>query len=314
MIQPKFSVVIPVYNSEDSLVEITERLMGVFNETIQAPFEIIFIDDASPNPNTWKTLEKLTQGYPNIIAIQLQRNFGRVNAVLCGLDRVSGDHVVIMDDDLQHAPENIPLMAAEKEHDVVMAAFQGKKHSLQQKFTSTIKKWFDEIALGKPHHVYNSSFVLLKSDVVKKMCQINTANPIISALIYTVTRDAVNVPVKHFDRKYGRSSFNLSKRWQLFTNLLINNSDLPLKALRTGGLTIFILNLLLSVYYLFRRLLYQITMPGFTTLVIVNLMMGGLILLSLGIIGEYLFRIMVNVERKPAYIVRTILGKSDHDS
>ena len=313
MNNPEYSVVIPVYNSDDSLVELTQRISHVFTKEVQAPFEIILIDDASPNQNTWKTLQVLTDKSHNIIAVQLQRNFGRVNAILCGLDHVSGNYVIVMDDDLQHAPEDIPLLLAEKEHDVVMAAFREKKHTFQQKLTSAIKSWFDEKALGKPSHIQNSAFVLLKIDIVRKMRKIRTANPILAALIYYTTRDVVNVSVKHFDRKYGQSNFDISKRWALFKNLLINNSDYPLKALRTGGLLIFVFNLLLSLYYVFRRVLYQITVPGFTTLVTINLMMGGLILLSLGIIGEYIYRLLVNVEHKPAYIVRKVLGNSSHE-
>jgi len=313
MSQPEFSVIIPVFNSDESLVEITHRLVSVFTKTVQAPFEIIFVDDASPNPNTWKTLEKLSGEFPNIISIRLQRNFGRVNALLCGMDTILGQYVIIMDDDLQHAPEDIPVLLTEKEHDVVMGASLKKNHTFQQRVTSNIKSWFDAIVLGKPRHIHNSAFMLLKADIVQKIRQIKTSNPILSALILFTTRDVTNVWVNHYERKYGHSNFNVLKRWALFTNLLINNSDLPLKLLRTGGLLIFILNLLLSLFYVYRRIIYQITVPGFTTLVIVNLMMGGLILLSLGIIGEYIYRLLVNVEQKPAYIVRTILGKSDHD-
>jgi dolichol-phosphate mannosyltransferase/undecaprenyl-phosphate 4-deoxy-4-formamido-L-arabinose transferase len=314
MAQPEYSVIIPVFNSDESLIEITHRLVNVFTKTIKAPFEIIFVDDASPNPNTWKTLEQLSEEFPNIIAIQLQRNFGRVNALLCGMDTISGQYVIIMDDDLQHAPEDIPVLLTEKEHDVVMGASLKKNHTFQQRVTSNIKSWFDAIALGKPRHIHNSAFMLLKADIVQKIRQIKTSNPILSALILFTTRDVTNVWVNHFERKYGHSNFNVLKRWALFTNLLINNSDLPLKLLRTGGLLIFILNLLLSLFYVYRRIIYQITVPGFTTLVIVNLMMGGLILLSLGIIGEYIYRLLVNVEQKPAYIVRTALGKSDYES
>jgi len=314
MCQPEYSVVIPVFNSDDSLVEITRRLMQVFSEIVQAPFEIIFIDDASPNPNTWRTLEELTEKFPNIIAIQLQRNFGRSNAVLCGMDYILGNYVIIMDDDLQHAPEDIPVLLTEKEHDVVMGASLKKKHSFQKRLTSNIKSWFDQIALGKPRNIHNSAFTLLRADVVQKMRQIKTANPILSALILFTTRDVANVWVNHFDRKYGQSNFNVLKRWSLFTNLLINNSDLPLKCLRTGGLLIFTFNLLLSLFYVYRRVVYQITVPGFTTLVIINLMMGGLILLALGVIGEYIYRLLVNVEHKPTYIIRTMRGKQDHDS
>lgn len=94
MSQPEYSVIIPVFNSDESLIEITHRLVNVFTKTIKAPFEIIFVDDASPNPNTWKTLEELVEQFPNVIAIQLQRNFGRVNALLCGMDTISGQYVM----------------------------------------------------------------------------------------------------------------------------------------------------------------------------------------------------------------------------
>ncbi len=311
---PVYSVVIPVYNSEQSLIDLSERLTTVFNETLKETFEIIFVDDDSPNRDTWEVLKNLVAEYPNITAIQLQRNFGRTNAVLCGFAHSSGEYVIAMDDDLQHYPEDIPLLISKKDHDVVMAAFIEKKHNLQKRITSAIKNQFDAISLGKPRHIHSSSFQLIKRDIVEKLLKIKSAYPILAAMIYYTTRDVVNVPIQHHERKYTASGFNLRKRWNLFTNLIINNSSFSLRVLRYSGTLIFFVSVLMSLYYIFRRIVYQITVPGFTTLITVNLLFGGLILLSLGIIGEYIYRLIVNVEQKPAYIVRTVLPKAeDHE-
>jgi len=313
MSQPVYSVVIPVYNSTESLIELSQRLGHVFSESIHAPYEIIFIDDYSSLPETWITLTKLVDSNPHIIAIQLQRNFGKANAVFCGFNYVSGDYIVMMDDDLQHAPEDIPLLIQAQAHDVVMASFHRKNHNLQQKLTSAINNWLEHASLGKPVHIQSSPFALLKRSIVQGILQTRSPYPNISALVYYTTHDIVNVSVGHQSRQYGKSNFSIAKRWELFANLIINNSNFGLRILRYGGMAIFLISVLMSAFYIFRRLFYDVLIPGFTTLVTLNLLLGGLTLLSLGIIGEYIYRLLVNVERKQPYIIRTVLQRHKDD-
>lgn len=309
-----YSVIIPVYNSTESLAELCHRLDKVFSESIFAPYEIIFIDDGSSNSDTWLTLNHLVDLNQHLIAIQLQRNFGKANAVLCGLKYASGDYILLMDDDLQHAPEDIPLLLNEKSHDVVMASFQKKKHNLQQKFTSAINNWFEQVSLGKPPNIFNSPFLLLKKPIVESILQTKTPYPNIDGLIYYTTKDVVNVEVTHNVRRYGESNFNLAKRWNLFTNLIINNSNFGLRVLRYGGMIIFLISVSMSAFYIYRRLFYDVLIPGFTTLATLNLLLGGLTLLSLGIIGEYIYRLLVNAENKQAYVVRNVIQSDDDRS
>ena len=146
-----YSVVVPVYNTTDTLKELVDRLDNVFTSVVQETFEIILIDDASPNPGTWKVMEQLAEQYHRVKIIQLRRNFGKAGAVLCGFDQAQGEYIFTLDDDLQHFPEDIPKFIDQREHDVVMGAYIRKNHPLLKRITSHIKGWFDWKVAGKPY-------------------------------------------------------------------------------------------------------------------------------------------------------------------
>ena len=128
------SLVVPVYNSVDSLQSLKERVSKIFIEEIGEEYELIFVDDGSPNPDTWPVLASLARDNKEVRALQLTRNFGKVGAVLAGIDEAHGDWIIIMDDDLQHRPEDIPAMLSKRDHDVVLAQFKNKAHGLVARY------------------------------------------------------------------------------------------------------------------------------------------------------------------------------------
>ncbi len=300
----EYSIVIPVYNSSDSLFELVDRIKHVFQKEIKQTYEIIFINDASPNKKSWPSLKKIAESNNNISIINLMRNFGRSSAVLCGFSNVKGNYVIIMDDDLQHFPEDIPKLIAKKEHDIVIAEFKNKKHSLFKRVTSRIKGWFDYKLIGKPKHIKNSAFLLVNSKIINAINQLNVSNPFISALLFFVSKDIVNVQCNHGNRIHGETGYTLKKLLHQFSNLIINNSSFLLKLVAYIGVTFSSFSFLLILYYTFRYFYFGINVSGWFTLVSITLLIGGLILLSIGIIGEYLIRIISGIEKKPAFIVR----------
>ncbi len=304
-----YSVVIPVYNSTTSLVELVERLDNVFGNIVHETYEVILVDDGSPNPETWPTMKCLADKYNHVKIVQLMRNFGKPGAVMCGFEQAQGDYIFTLDDDLQHFPEDIPKFIERKEHDVVMGAFATKQHSWFKKLTSSTKGWFDYKLLGKPSHIQMGPFRLYKSAIVKSMLRIKTPYPIISSLILHTTRDIATVNVEHGTRKFGDSNYSFSKGLQTFSNLLINNSAFLPRIITIIGISVSVISLVLSIFYIFRSLIFDISVPGWTSLILVVLIANGLILFSVGVTGEYLTRIIAGIESRPAYIIRKLYQK-----
>ncbi len=308
--QVNYSIIIPVYNSTNSLNELFTRIHRIFDAQTQKAFEIIFVDDASPNPMTWQVIQDLAAKNSNITAIQLMRNSGRAATVLCGFSYARGDFIITMDDDLQHRPEDIPLLIEEQTHDVVVSSFYEKRHNWVMRGTSKIKGWFDKILLGKPDNLQITSFILMKKTVVEAILRVRAYQPIIVALIFQTTRDVVNVTVTHEERRHGRSGYGFWKRLRQFTYLLINNSTFLPRSLAMIGIILFFVTLAISIVILVRYFTHQILLPGWTSLILVSLMSNGTILLGLGILGEYLGRIFVGVEQRPAYTVRRVVTQA----
>jgi glycosyltransferase involved in cell wall biosynthesis len=302
--RPLYSVVIPCFNCKVTISQLVGRLVEVFAR-LQSSYEIIAVDDGSPDPETWPAILAAANGRP-MRAFRLTRNFGRTAAVLCGMEQARGVWVITMDDDLQHRPEDIALLAAVTEHDAVVADFPFHKrhHTLAQRLTSRIKSWFDYKALGKPRQIRMSPFIMIRADIVRMMLQSRTPHPFIPALLFHVTRDVVAVPASHAPRENGNSQFNFRKRLQLFSNLLINNSSILLRGIALFGIGAAVLSLAVALYLMAMRLTSENYVPGWTSLSVIELFMGGMTLITLGVIGEYLVRIIQLAERRPAFFVR----------
>lgn len=300
----EYSVVIPVYNSSDSLPELVAQLTQVFEEEVRATYEIIMIDDASPSPDTWPALERLAKQYPSLVIVQLMRNFGKTGAVLCGFEAARGDYVFTMDDDLQHHPSDIPKFIEKKSHDVVMGVYAQRHHPWFKRLTSRIKAWFDHILIGKPKHLTINPFRLYRADITRSMLAIQTPYPFIPALMFYVTHDIVTVTIQHSDRKYGQSNYTTLKRLQTFSNLLINNSSLLLRTTALLGIIVAALSFGITIYFFVKNLIHNIPVPGWTSLFVAMLGTNGLILFAIGVMGEYLVRIAIGIEKRPPYIAR----------
>lgn len=304
-----YSIIVPVYNSDKSLLELSARIKTLFLEKIQADYELVFIDDASPNPQSWKTVQEIVASDPNVSGIQLTRNFGKQAAMICGFTQAKGDYIITMDDDLQHVPEDIPFLIEKQDHDVVVGDFEKKRHSIFKRMVSSIKGWFDYKLIGKPKHIRLGPYKLFKREVIERMLEIRTPYPFIPALIFSVTTDVVNTLVSHDKRKYGKSHFTVRKMLKLFSNLIINNSSFLLKLISYLGITMALFSVVFGLYFLIKKITGGIGVPGWTSLIVVVSMSSGIMLFGIGIIGEYLLRIIKNVEHSPPYFVRHQISK-----
>lgn len=300
------SIVIPVYNSA-VLDELAARIDAVFAGRAER-HEIVFVDDLSPDPLVWQTLERLSARHASVRAIQLTRNFGQHAATLCGLGEARGECVITMDDDLEHSPEDIPAFLALCGRDAVVAQFRGKQHGLLTRASSRFKGQFDWLILGKPRHIQLSSYRMLSRVVVDGMLAIRTAHPFIPALMLHVTRDVTGLPLDHGRRPRGRSNYTFARRFRLFTDLVIHNSSLVLRLVGQIGLLLSAASFLMAGYIVYMKLAHRIGIMGWASLLTAQLLIGGLLLFGLGVVGEYLVRIIESSEAKPTYVVRRRAG------
>lgn len=297
---PEYSVIVPVYQSDKTVVELVARTSRVFDETLKASFEILLIDDGSDNPDTWPTLEQLARENPNVRAIRLTRNFGKPSVILCGFHHVRGDWVVTIDDDLQQIPEDIPALAAHRDHDVVVARYPRLQFSWHVALTGRIKRMFDAKVLGLP--VRMTPFRICRRSVIDAVLKMQAGRPYIPALLARVTSDFVDVPLEHHPSKVGPSRYNYWRRMRQFGNLIISYSGLFARVWGLIGGVSVVLGILAGLL----TLLFADGATSFWGGLILSaiFLIGGLILMALGIVGEYLIRIVELTSKRPPYVVR----------
>lgn len=309
-----FSVVVPVYNSEKSLEELYMRIKKVFEENRNGEFELILVDDSSKD-NSFSVMQKLHKKDKRVKAIQLAKNCGQHAALLCGFHYAVGDFVLTMDDDLQHPPEEIPkLIQYMDEHDgvdVVIGKYESKKHGIIRNMGTALSNMVSSYIFKKRKDLQLTSFRLMKKFVVNNLCSLNINVPRVGNMLLQVTNRIENVTVEHNARKYGKSGYSFSHLVKDLINNVITNSAFPLLVVRDIGIGSFILSVILAIYYLIRYLVFGVSIQGWTTLILLTLLYSGLILLAIGIIGDYLMRILNEAKKIPNYFVRTEMIEDD---
>lgn len=302
----EISVVIPVYKSEKCILELTKQISDALKDF---DWELILVNDCSPD-NSWTEIKKVAAENNNITGINLRKNGGQDLAILAGLNHAKGKWIVIMDDDLQHSPYDIPKLyaQAQKGFDVVYADFKQKKQKLWKNLGSWLNGKVSEITLGKPKGIYLSPFKIISGSVVKEMCKLNNLFPYIDGLIFQVTKNITQINIEHHKREYGKSNFTLVKSMQVFFRMMFGFSTFPLNFATYIGFFSSTMGFLLAIYFLVKFLLGLEPLTGWTSLIMVILILGGLILLALGIIGKYIGQMYLTINNSPKYIVKETVG------
>lgn len=277
----KYSIVIPVYNTTWVLGELQRRVEQVFSTQIKQSYEIILVDDCSPNPGTWSAIEGLVKQNEHINAILLARNSGQHAALLCGMAEAKGEYIITMDDDLQHTPEDIPKLIRLNTHDVVMGQFLQKKHSFFRNTGSGIKAYFDRVISGKPRNLHITTFCLFQREIVKEIITLaKTPHPLFSSLIFQVTHDVVGVQVSHSSRQEGRSGYSFIALTRIFGRVFVKkyNTIFQLAAWSGALLSCISLTILVDLIFInyWQNLIY---------LVLCTLLCIGLVIMFVGIRG-----------------------------
>jgi len=303
---PQYSVVIPVFNSEESLEELFDGILKQFDK-LGLSFEVIFVDDRSPD-NSWNVIRKLKKENPEAItAIRLAKNFGQHNATLCGLEFVKGNFVITMDDDLQHPPEEISkliLAKEETEADLVYGIARHKEHSHTRNLGSKSLKTSSKMLHDGPGE--GSSFRLITRDIANKVKQHQQHFIFLDEIPHWYTDDIAFAEVIHAPRKYKKSGYSWHKLVSMMGNIVLYYTMVPLKFLVWGGFIFSVITFCFGLFQIVKKLIFDVPL-GYTSLIVAILFSTSIILFSLGIIGEYLSRIYQVQNRKPPYSIQKIL-------
>jgi len=303
----KYSTIIPVFNEEENLEALYSRLSRVLADSGE-PYEIIFVDDGSTD-GSYQILKALHEKDEHVKVVRFTRNFGQHPAILAGFDFAKGEVLITIDADLQNPPEEIPklLSKLDEGYEVVFGIFQARKHSAFRRAGSTFSKWI----LSKiiPVDATNlSAFRVLRSSVVRQLCMMNERSKFLDGLFCWMGCAVGTVEVQHAERRAGKTKYNLFKLLGVWFDMVVSFTDMPLKAATFGGICLGLVGFIIALFYLIRYFIYGFEVPGFATIVILITVFAGIQLFCLGILGEYIGRIIKGVRNRPEYIVRNKLG------
>ena len=301
-----YSIVIPCYASAAWLPELVQRIERALG-SVPGSFEVLLVNDASPD-NTWEVIESLAAESDFVRGLDMMFNTGQFRASLCGLEHAVGEQVILMDDDLQHPPEAIPdlivALAGRPDWDCIMARFPARRHGPLRRFGSHLTARLFAYLYGRPAGIAPSSFRILRRPLVETICRYGTANPLIGPLIFRSTRRLGNIDVEHQPRAHGRSGYSLFRLARIVWRGFITSSTLPLRLVSILGFLSAAASLVLGSFFFVRYWMGLISQPGFMTTVVLITFFGGMTLLSVGLVGEYLIHIMEEVRRPIRYAVR----------
>jgi undecaprenyl-phosphate 4-deoxy-4-formamido-L-arabinose transferase len=300
----RISVVIPVYRSEAILPELVRRLESVLG-AIAENFELILVNDCSPD-RSWDVISKLAEQYSWIRPINLMRNYGQHNALLCGIRAARYDVIVTMDDDLQHPPEEIPklLEVLAGGYDVVYGTPEQEQHGLGRDFASWVTKLALQNVMGAEVARKVSAFRVFRAQVAKAFAHYEGSFVSIDVLLTWGTNRFASTPVKHRPREQGTSGYTVRKLMTHAMNMMTGFSTMPLQMASLIGFVFTLFGLAVLAYVVIRYFVHGGSVPGFPFLASIVAIFSGAQLFALGIIGEYLARMHFRSMQKPPYVVR----------
>lgn len=310
----KLSFVIPCYRSADSISQVVHEIIKTVETDERFDYEIICINDCSPD-NTYQVLKQLSQENLKIKVIDLSRNFGQHSALMAGFNHVTGDIIVCLDDDGQNPPgEMFKLIdKLDEGYDLVSAKYSKKKHSLFRKIGTKISFAMSSYLVGKPKDIDLNSYYVFKRYVLDEVIKYDNPYPFVHGLILRVTRNMANVEIDHKERQSGSSGYNLKKLFGLWMNGFTAFSEKPLRIASVIGCICAGLGFLYGLIIIVRKLLNPEILVGYSSMMAVILFLCGMIMLFLGLLGEYIGRIYISINNAPQYAIRETINISEKE-
>jgi len=306
MAKKLISFVIPCYRSENTLEAVVDEIGQVMTGLSACDHEIILVNDGSPD-DTWGTIKAVVaKNSDTVTGINLAKNFGQHAALMAGLGASKGDIVICLDDDGQTPADEADklIKALDDGADVAYARYSHKQHNIFRNFGTAMNEWMASAMIGKPKELYVSSYFAAKRFVVDEMIRYEGSYPYVIGLVLRTTKNIVNVDVTHRKREVGESGYTLSKLFGLWINGFTAFSIKPLRIATLSGFVFAFVGFLYGIYTVIKKFVYPVAPMGFAALMSAIMFIGGMIMLMLGMIGEYLGRMYISQNKNPQYVIR----------
>jgi undecaprenyl-phosphate 4-deoxy-4-formamido-L-arabinose transferase len=303
-----YSIIVPCYKSAHTIRQVVELTAAKMDEMGRTPYEFVLVDDYSPDGgDTICELRAVADDHPYVKVIELAQNSGQHNAVMAGLNYAEGDVLIAMDDDLQTHPSQLPAMFEEfdKGYDIVYGYYPEKHHSAFRNFGSWVNSTSVRILIGKPKDLKTSSFWIIRKFVRDYVIQYKSHYTHLQGLFLRTTRNIASVPVEHFDRAYGSSGYTFKKLISLWSNIM-GYSIVPLRIAQRTGVFFAILGILGALAIILKKIFAPTSAVGWYSMMVSICFFSGLIMMFLGVIGEYLGRMFKGMTNDPQFVVRQV--------
>ena len=304
----KVSFVIPCYRSALTIGKVVKEIQDTMKGLAKYSYEIILVNDCSPD-DTFEVISALCNENENICGVDLAKNFGQHGALMAGFHQVTGDILVCLDDDGQTPADEVGKLLEEIENgqDVVYASYDHKKHSLFRNFGSWMNEKMAQFLLGKPKELFVSSYFAARRFIVDEMLRYENAYPYVIGLVLRTTKRITNVPVKHREREIGTSGYTLGKLLGLWFNGFTAFSTKPLRIATMSGVLFACAGFVYAVYTIVKKFINPAVPMGFSPLMSAVLLIGGMLMIMLGLIGEYIGRMYICMNNAPQFVVRDLI-------
>jgi glycosyltransferase involved in cell wall biosynthesis len=299
----RYSIVIPVYNSEQIVGTTIDRVSEVFTEH-GLDHEIILVNDGSSD-GSWEVIAEKARTVPGVVALDMLKNYGQHHANLAGLREATGDYVITMDDDLQNPPDQALLLIDEAMtgKDLVFGKFERKQAAGYRRIGSGMISMINRKIFAQPPDLAVSNYRILRRDVVDRICASQTAHPYITGQALLYSRKPSHVTVRHEPRSIGKSNYSMVRILRLVLTILFSYSSYPLRFAALVGFAISGLSLLLGAFYLLQGIFLGTHVQGWTTTVVLLSVFNGFTIALLSMLGEYVVRTLNAVSSTDSYHV-----------
>lgn len=306
------SFIIPCYRSEKTIGIVVEGI----RQSIQKDYNyrIILINDGSPD-HVFNVITELCKKDKNIFGINLSRNFGQQAARMAAIPYITGDYVVFMDDDGQHPADSISkLIDKLKEgYDIAYALFRVKKESRFKQFGSWVNRKMTDILIGKPKDIRQSSFFAVRAYVAKELLHYKSPFPYIFGYLMKTTQNIANVEITHLSRIEGKTGYTFKKLFMLWLNGFTSFSVVPLRISSLVGVFSAILGFGWMIFIIIKKLVVPDVAIGYSSMMAVMLFVGGMIMMMLGLLGEYIGRMFITMNHVPQYVIKEKINCTEEE-